>query len=151
MLGFILTSAVNTSVIRNVKQQIAVSHVTDLKLVVERTPKVLCVINILQSVDSVEYTIGIINWLLYNHCLKICWSNQNVMIFQATTGIVRTGWIAVKTPSQILLKCRAVRCQTLQASTVMKVMSRIHIRAIWPSHQVSACNFQQEMVTLYFL
>jgi len=61
MLGFILTSAVNTSVIRNVKQQIAVSHVTDLKLVVERTPKVLCVINILQSVDSVEYTIGIIN------------------------------------------------------------------------------------------
>jgi len=32
-----------------------------LKLVVEQTPKVLCVLNILQSMDSIECSICIIN------------------------------------------------------------------------------------------
>jgi hypothetical protein len=42
-----------------------------MKLAAEQTSEVLRVLNILQSVDSIDCSIGIINRLLCNGCLKI--------------------------------------------------------------------------------
>jgi hypothetical protein len=111
---------------------------SNLKVVVEPVLKVLCIFNISQKMDSSHYNVSIINEPFETHCLKMCWFIQSIVIFQVTTGTVQIGWIAVRTPSQTSLRCQAVRCQILQVSTAMRVMSLTHIRAIWPSHQVSA-------------
>lgn len=111
---------------------------SNLKVVVEPVLKGLCIFNVSQKMDSSPYNVSLINQPFEKHCVKMCWFTQSIVIFQVTIGTVQIGWTAVRTPSQTSLRCQAVRCQILQVSTAMRVMSQIHIRAIWPSHQVSA-------------